>query len=53
MTTYILETWAVYKYGDAGLGFAGWGLNDPDAVHYAFQLDSDPQNFFDTTYRNQ
>ena len=49
--TYLLETWAVYRYDDTGLGFGAWGLGGDS--HTAFHLDSDPYNFFDTTYRNQ
>ena len=51
LCTYILETWAIYKYGEQGLGFAGWGLGSDG--HYAFHLDSDKNVFYDTTYRNQ
>lgn len=49
--TYLLETWAVYRYDDTGLGFGAWGLGGDS--HTAFHLDSDPYNYFDTTYRNQ
>jgi hypothetical protein len=41
MCAYILETWAVYKYGTDGLGFIAWG-NSSSTDHVAYHLNNDP-----------
>jgi hypothetical protein len=41
MCAYILETWAVYKYGADGLGFIAWG-NSNSTDHVAYHLNNDP-----------
>lgn len=49
-STYILETWAVYAYGDAGRGFAGWGAST-SSNHVAFHLNSNPGKYFEVYYK--
>ena len=49
-STYILETWAVYAYGDAGRGFAGWGASS-SSTHVAFHLNSNPGRYYEVYYK--